>query len=317
MAQQPPNTIICPSCGTKSVHAADYCDGCGLALAPVRELLSRARPPRMGNPELAHELERGAGVRRYPPPPPPPPPSIHPPPPPPQQHHADQAPAASSSATAAASLLVPPKGYVRVRREGDSDLGHAGYSDQKLFRGMGTRRDQVTRLFLQQSAARDVPGVTYSHGGLEADGEVRNFYFVERDLGSYAAAIVAVRIDSLGTDLCVEWRHFTRYPREFSIGTFLFLGLLTFAFFSIMFGLLTKSAEAGMVIGGFAGFFFGAAAAPLSRAEGLKGFQSQDRDTFQSAIHFAIEEAIDLAGIAKSLGMDVESGTSHEDRRLI
>jgi len=83
-------------------------------------------------------------------------------------------------------------------------------------------------------------------------------------------------------------------------------------------GVMTKDLGAGAIIALIAAAFIGALVASQSRAIRLKGFQGQDNDTFQLAIRAAIDEAIDLAGIAKELRTETEYRSRlPEKKRLI
>jgi len=151
------------------------------------------------------------------------------------------------------------------------------------------------------------------------ESQTRGYQFAERDLGSSAKATIGVRIADVGTDLYVEWRHYVLPPKEFGVGVFLVVAILVSLFGCVLIGAATENFGAGSAIGILAGLGIGALVASNSRAIALKGFQTQDSDTFQLSIRAAVDEAIDLAGIAKELRTETEykSQLPTKKRRLI
>lgn len=274
MSQQQPKTITCPSCGNINPYTADKCIKCGLALGPIREALEKAGAPAVEEAPMPSKPEE----KEVP---------IAPPPPP-------TAPSGPPS--------MPAQAIPKTRREEIGDLGYLYGGTLTLIRGMADKVEEVRRLFFQQSEARGISGASYSPGRLEVEGESRDYQYAERDLGSGAKATIGVRIAAIGTDLYAEWRHYILPPYEFGIGRFL-LACAIASPFSCM--LCAAGEEAGyavlglILVGGIVGL--GAWWASRSRAITLKGFQPQDNDAFQLAIRAAIDEAIDLAGIAKEL----------------
>lgn len=195
---------------------------------------------------------------------------------------------------------MPTRAISRIRTEGTRDLGYLHAGTLILIRGMADKVEEVRRLFFQQSEARGISGASYSPGQLEVEGQTRDYQFAERDLGSAAKSTIGVRIAAIGTDLYAEWRHYVLPPKEFSIGLFLLVGGLLSLFGCALLGIAAESGGAA-TFGALAGLGIGALIASQSRAIKLKGFQGQDAAAFELAIRAALEEAIDLAGIAKEL----------------
>lgn len=265
--------IVCPSCGNTNPYAADKCLKCDLPLEPVREALAKASAPAVEEAPMPSELD----VREAPSAPP--------------------APAAAPGEPPS----MPAQAMPRTRAETTRDLGYLYGGRLILIRGMADRVDQVRKLFFQQSEARGISGASYSPGRLMVENQSREYQFADRDLGSSARATIGVRIADIGTDLYAEWRHYVLPPKEFSVALFLVVAALAFPFACGLIGATTEDFGVGMFIGLIAAAGLGALLASQSRAIRLKGFQNQDSDTFQLAIRAAIDEAIDLAGIAKQL----------------
>ncbi len=283
---EPPKTLVCPRCGNTNAYEAGNCLKCGLALAPIREAMAKASGP----------LEGEATA--------PGPEAMEPPSAPPPVIRSE-------------SSVVPPQPAGTIRKEGTDDLGYLYGGRLTLIRGMGKRVAQVRKLFFQQSEARGIPGASYSPAQLEVENQTRDYQFAERDLGSSAKANIGVRIAEIGTDLYVEWRHYVLPPIEFDAGIFLVVGVIAFLFACPLFGIMSKSLDAGVAIGLIVAILLGAWLAGRSRAIVLKGFQGQDSDAFQLAIRAAIDEAIDLAGIAKELRTETEYRSQLPQRKRL
>lgn len=96
----------------------------------------------------------------------------------------------------------------------DEPIGELEASRRFLIPGLGDRADEIAARFFRRVGERGIDGVKPSVGKLviKLEGErtdSRDYYFVERDLGEGALATMAVRIAPNGTDLFVEWRHFS------------------------------------------------------------------------------------------------------------
>lgn len=177
--------------------------------------------------------------------------------------------------------------------------------DSFLIRGMGRRLDDVVAFFYKQLTERNFTEFNFSKGNisLSTEGNVedsRPFYFAERHLGEGALSIMAVRFALSGSDLYVEWRNYAlpsiRQKEKFN------------------FGKLALWYVAGVGIGAFVyGFNL---LTQKDRKENLEGFQSQDNQAFQLSVRAALEEAIDHAGISKSLIQEV-SNEGNKDQRVI
>jgi hypothetical protein len=195
---------------------------------------------------------------------------------------------------------APPLPELPPRSTG-ANLGNYVDGRQILIRGMGDRAEEVAARFFKQLAERGIQDVTLSFGNLITPVEggktdTREYYFAERDLGKQAVATTAIRIAPIGTDLFVEWRHYELPPITGDVNWIIFVFLLIFYIVpALIYYYWVKN---------------------MARAFNLIGFQSQDSAAFQLAVRAALEEAIDLAGISKSLiqRMSKEEG---QDKRLI
>jgi len=288
MSQQQLKTIACPSCGNVNPYTADKCIKCGLALGPIREALAGVSAPPLEKAPMPSEPEAREALSAPP----------------------LEAPSKLPS--------VPTQAVGRTRTETTSDLGYLYGGRLTLIRGMAKKVDQVRRLFFQQSEARGILGASYSPGQLIVENQSRDYQFAERDLGSSAKATIGVRIADIGTDLYVEWRHYVLPPKEFNVGLFLLVGGIAFFLACSVIGAMAENFGVGSSIGFIVAAVLGTWLASRSRAIRLKGFQAQDSDAFQLAIRAAIDEAIDLAGIAEELRTETEYKSQlPEKKRLI
>lgn len=169
-----------------------------------------------------------------------------------------------------------------------------------LIRGMGARANEIAARLFKQLAVRNIQNLKLSFGKIviELQGnkkDTREYYFAECDLGDGALAIMAIRINPVGTDLFIEWRNYTlpSYgPIAFSWGWFTG-GLLFGLFPGILYGL-------GYII-----YLLLYKKPSTSRKSDLEGFQFQENQAFQLSVRAALEEAIDLAGISKSFIQEI------------
>lgn len=198
-----------------------------------------------------------------------------------------------------------------VREEGTHDLGYYVAGQIDLVRGMGDRAEQVRELFFQQSERRGITGASYRSAVLSVDDQKRDYLFAERDLGKKAKATMGVRIANIGTDLYIEWRFYILPPIRFDvmgfiklIGVILILTYIIGGTLSMAVGVFFGSLLAVLLM--IAAVWGSYRAAANTREERLIGFQDQDAMSFRLAISAAIEEAIDLAGIAKELRTKTE-----------
>jgi hypothetical protein len=170
-----------------------------------------------------------------------------------------------------------------------------------LIRGMGARAEEIAARLFKQLSVRNIQNVKLSFGKIvielgDKKQDTREYYFAERDLGEGALAIMAVRIAPTGTDLYCEWRNFTLppwKPIKFSWGWFIFLCVLYLipGLIYLIVYLIIKDNETSQP--------------PKTRKDDLEGFQFQENQAFQLSVRAALEEAIDLAGIAKSFIQEV------------
>lgn len=299
MAQEQPETITCPSCGNVNPYMADECERCGLALGSIREALAKPRAP------TAHKA------------------------PPAGEPRAEGEIATSSLLMPSISPPLPAPAIPRTRTETTGDLGYLYAGSLTLIRGMADRIGEVRRLFFERSEARGISGASYSPGQLMVEGQTRDYQFAERDLGSSAKATIGVRIADIGTDLYAEWRHYVLPPKEFSFPLFLLVGGIVFMVACGLIGLigggigqLSENAGVGTIclaplLAVLPAALVGVWVGNQSRGIALKGFQTQDSDTFQLAIRAALEEAIDMTGIAKELRTETRYESQLPERRRL
>ncbi len=127
---------------------------------------------------------------------------------------------------------------------------------------------------------------------------------------------MAVRIAAVGKDLFIEWRHYTTPPLG-AVHWGYFLAITGVAF---VLGLSTLAVEgsgdfcsATMLLGATIGT---AIAYGKGHKTSLEGFQAQDSTAFQLAVRAALEEAVNLAGISKTLIQKL-SKEEDKERRVI
>lgn len=278
-----PKTVVCPQCGNTNTYDARECLKCGLDLALIREAMTKATSVSKANVQTVESTP------------------IEPARPLPQ---------------------LPP-------RQTSEQIGTFVDSWRFLIRGMGGRSSEIAARFFKRLNERGITGLKLSIGKLiiQLDGggtDSRDYCFAERDLGSSALATMAVRIAPVGTDLFVEWRQYALPSKEVDAGGMLFgIAALGVAGFSVLVGFLDllsghPSALFCMGVGGIAGLvgIVLVGNASTNRRGSLVGFQSQDSTAFQLTVRAALEEAIDLAGISKSLIQQMSSEPGKE-RRVI
>lgn len=164
-----------------------------------------------------------------------------------------------------------------------------------LVRGMADRRADVIAYFFGRLKERQIPDLVLSDGYLLIDRQQRDYFFVQKFLSApttwasmnkdpnglaRALATVCVRLAASGSDLMVEWRHFQRTEATFGA----FMRGFTAGFFTLGASLLVDHS---------------------GRQLRLKGFEEQDSMALKLAVQASLEEAIDLAGIPKTLIQDV------------
>ena len=206
---------------------------------------------------------------------------------------------------------LPSKGVVQ-------DIGQCVDSRRFLLRGMADKAEEIAALFFEELDKQGIEGLSLSRGKLIVEGESRDYYFAERDLGHGAVATMAVRIASIDRDAFWEWRHYALPSKAFGWGAFLVVSAIAvvvgflvglcidlFGSEDVAYGVLYTISLGGIILA--------ALIASTGRASSLKGFQSQESTAFQLAVRTALEEAIDLADISKELIQAVEK----EPRKMI
>lgn len=148
-----------------------------------------------------------------------------------------------------------------------------------LIRGVGNRDTEIAARFFKRLSEKDLQNVSLSIGELRRDvgsgNETRQYYFVRKNLDDRTYLLMAIRIAPVGPDLFVEWRHYYyRKPAHYNGWWWLIIPFW-----------------GGLV---YTMFFYDA-------DDKLKGFQLQENEMFQLSVRATLEEAIDLAGISKSL----------------
>ena len=286
MPDQPPQTITCPVCANVNPWSQELClrAECHFDLRPIKHQIMGSAPA--GNP----------------PAPPTPPQPSEPAPPLPE---------------------LPERGK-------DEPIAKLEASRRFLIPGLGDRADEIAARFFKRVGERGIDGVKLSVGKLvinlaEERTDSRDYYFVERDLGESALATMAVRTAPNGTDLFVEWRHYTT-PSWRKV-TFVrgdgcvFVGFLTVVSVAAAGGGLSFATSGSqlagqgvpfVLVGGLvlAGCIKLLTMKTWERYFGLVGFQGQESTAFQLSIRAALAEAIDDAGIDRSLlrGLDGRGG---------
>lgn len=243
----------------------------------------------------------------------------------------------AQTARSTAKEPVPPLPQLATKPTKEN-LGDYVDSSQFLIRGMGNRSQEIVARFFGQLTKRGIAGLALGVGKIairldSGKTDSRPYFFAERHLGSSAWATIAVRIAPVGTDLFVEWQHYTTPPLggAFDSGLFWALAILT-AVLAVIAGIVVSFPIyliAGSSVGNSAGvlviFLVGViglaisailAAMGKARKPSLEGFQSQDSTAFQLAVRAALEEAIDLAGISKALIQELPTEKGKE-RRVI
>jgi len=207
---------------------------------------------------------------------------------------------------------LPAKGVAQ-------DIGQHVDSWRFLLRGMADKAEEIAAFFLKQLDERKVEGLSLSQGKLIVGKESRDYYFAERDLGHGAAATMAVRIASVGTDAFVEWRHYALPSRAFDFGCFLMISAIAVIvgiFVGFWIAVTSGGGPAIFVMISVVGLVLAASYASGGSVEPFTSFQSQDSTALQLAVRAALEEAIDLAGISKALIQELPKGEGKE-RRVI
>jgi len=134
---------------------------------------------------------------------------------------------------------------------------------------------------------------------------------IERFKERYTYLLMAIRIAPVGPDLYVEWRHY--YYRKTSYEQWgWWLGLIGW----IIAPFVTDGGGiAFMMLLGFVGLAGGIiGVSKYSENKVLKGFQLQENEMFQLSVRATLEEAIDLAGIPKSL---IQNNSMDENKERI
>lgn len=202
------------------------------------------------------------------------------------------------------SIEPPPPLPELPSRPEQNRTGKFFNSNAFLIRGMGERAEEIAARFFNKLAARNIQGLTLSVGNiilnLGEKQDSRQYYFAERDIGDGALAIMAVRINPVGTDLYIEWRNYALpswQPRSPFSWFWFIVGLI----FYIIPGILY-----------YYNYEKNKDKPPEYRKSDLEGFQFQENEAFQLTVRAALEEAIDSAGISKSYIQNISTDDKSE-----
>ncbi len=269
--EQLPETIGCPYCGNVNPFMQENCMKCGKPLGPIRAAMGvDQKPEESQDPKTEPKVPQ---VSKDPP------------------------------KNIAPIPLLPE--FKPVPENGT--LGLFFGSRVVLIRGMGARREELAARFFKQLLDRNIEGVELFDGSISirtdsGKEDRRDFYFIEKGLGSEAISTMAVRFSPSGSDLYIEWRNYavpSTVPRKFDK----FLGCVGVLFYGL--GVLY-----------WIYYVFAKIFSPNVRNTELEGFQLQDNQAFQLSVRAALEEAIDLAGISKSFIQNM-SDEGNKDKRVI
>lgn len=282
-----PETISCPRCGNTNPWSIESCPKCKLPMGPVRALLSE-----QAEPSLASSKPVGAGKPIEP---------------------------------------APPLPELPERGEHPPSATHVA-ADQFLVIGIGDRADEIRARFFKRLGEAGIEGFKLKQGQLvidvgEGKSDARHYDFAERDLGDEALATVAVRMSAIGRDLFVNWRHYTLPPMEIRSAEYAGAGMgvgfigMVIGFFVGMWASMNAGSSDDFwppfvliaLLAWVVGIVIMASRQRL-RANGLKGFQSQESDAFQLAVRGAILGAIDDAGIDRALIQRQDDGSGISNR---
>jgi len=148
-----------------------------------------------------------------------------------------------------------------------------------LIRGMSEKKPEITTRFFKRLEEKDLKNITISTGELSVDigshqQESREYYFVRKDIDVYTYLLMALHIVSIGPDLYIEWRNYYHKHKPYNGWWWLLI-----------------------VYGGIIYTLYYL----LSFPNILKGFQNQENEMFRLSVRTTLEEAVDQAGISKSL----------------
>jgi hypothetical protein len=264
---QLPETIGCPYCGNVNPYLQENCVKCKKPLGPIRAAM-----------DSATEVEQPKQTQTSPT-------AIEPPPPMP-------------------SL---PKGSVNDYKNIDRN--------SFLIRNAGDRGIEIAARFFKRLNEKNLEKVSFSTGVLGVDigsgkRETRDYYFVRKDIDAYTFLLMAVRIASSGPDLYVEWRnlYYRKPPYNWLWWIILIVGVLLMAAVGLANGSESLNEEiSGWLYGiSLLAFTVGFGGGMIyhqsyTNKKKLIGFQIQENEIFQLSVRATLEEAIDLAGISKSM----------------
>lgn len=273
---QLPETIGCPYCGNVNPYLQENCMKCKKPLGPIRAAMQ---------PGTEAEQPKQAQTS---------PTAIEPPPPMP-------------------SL---PKGSVNDYKNIDRK--------SFLIRNAGDRGTEIAARFFKRLNEKNLEKVFFSTGVLGVDigsgkRETRDYYFVRKDLDVCTFLLMAVRIAPSGPDLYVEWRnlYYRRPPYNWLWWIILFVGIILMVVagfaegsnsFDAIIGWLYGIGGLALTVGLCGGMFYHQS---YTNKKLLIGFQVQENEIFQLSVRATLEEAIDLAGISKSM---IQRDSGKDDR---
>ncbi len=280
-----PKTRNCPQCGNTNPIAVETCLRCGANL-PLGEDSSSFQDvfeDAFGSAERAKE---------------------------------DPRPQSSSTAKTSSPKTPIPRLPQLPPRTTTAEVGNFVASSGFLIRGVGDRAEEIAARFFKQLAERGISGLKLSIGKIiiPLDGgrtDSRDYYFAERDLGKDAFATMAVRIAPVGTDLFIEWRHHVQ--GDYDSTPYAAIIWIVVGLFTVWFGLLLLLIKE---VRDPVNHWGRSLAKRFQFRKPLEGFQNQDSTAFQLSVRAALEEAIDLAGISKSLIQQLSPEKSKEQRLI-
>jgi len=233
--------------------------------------------------------------------------------------------AAMQSGTWAEQAQMPPKPIEPAPAMPDLPKGTVDkikYLGRKSFliRGMGDKNIEIAARFFKRLNEKDLKDVSLSTGQLGVEigsgqQETRDYYFVRKNLDIFTYLLMAIRIAPSGPDLYVEWRHY--FYRKLPYKQWWWWLVLALGFIGVFSidpsdeGWIWVMSWLVILVGIFGGLIY---TGLYSQNNQLKGFQLQENEIFQLSVRATLEEAIDLAGIPKSL---IQNNSMDENKERI
>lgn len=236
--------LTCPSCGNINPSTVDSCLKCGLNLVQIKEALVKA------------------GVLA----------------------------AVEGNTKTENKKIFTPRSL--PHKDESEDLGDEVATDILYFPGKYEEKEDAISAFISELESHQIPNIEISSGELVIEKQARQCVFAQIYLESQdskilgvtksdkqrARSTIAVRIDTSGKDLIIEWRNFLR--KSVTVGGF--AAAATAAYLTGGLSLLAKQGRSG-------------------RALSLKGFENPDNDVFAVTVFTALKDAIDDIGLNMDL----------------